>query len=58
MKPFHEALNKIKWDPKEKIEDYTIGYWDRIEGKFLEMPLKEFIESDIPENLARYIKKG
>ncbi len=57
MKPFHEIANRIKWDPKEKIDDCIVGYFDRIRNDILEMPLKEFLESEIPEHRARYIKK-
>ncbi len=30
MKPFHEVVNKIKWSENEKIEDFTVGYYDRV----------------------------
>jgi uncharacterized protein (UPF0248 family) len=57
MKPFHEVINKIKWSKDEKIDDYIIGYFDRVEDKILEMPLSPFLSSEIPEHRARYIKK-
>ena len=33
-----DLLNKIKWDKKEKSEDYEIIYFDRILGKQVTMP--------------------
>lgn len=58
MKPFHEIVNKIKWSKNENIEDYVVGYFDRIENKILEMPLSQFLDSEIPQHRARYIKKN
>ena len=36
-----EFLNKIKWDPKEKIEDYSLCYFDRVSVKLDEIMLKD-----------------
>ncbi len=38
MMPIIDLLNKIKWDKKEKPEDYEIIYFDRILGKQMTMP--------------------
>ncbi len=58
MKPFHEIVNKIKWDNKEKIDDYIVGYYDRIIDGIIETSLSSFLESEIPEHRARYIKNN
>jgi len=58
MKPFHEIVSKIKWDKKEKINEYAVGYHDRIENKILEMPLSDFLDSEIPEHRVRFLKKN
>ncbi len=58
MKPFHEIANRIKWDVREDINDYTVGYFDRVEKRVIEMPLKDFLDSDIPEHRARWLKKS
>jgi uncharacterized protein (UPF0248 family) len=26
-------LNKIKWDKRENPDEYSIGYWDNVEGQ-------------------------
>jgi len=57
MKPFHSIVNKLKWT-NENLGDYIVGYFDRIENKILEMPLPDFLASDIPEHRAQYIKKN
>ena len=38
MIPIIDLLNKIKWDKKEKPEDYEIIYFDRILGKQMTIP--------------------
>ncbi|MEM7819895.1 MAG: DUF504 domain-containing protein [Candidatus Aenigmatarchaeota archaeon] len=56
MKPIHEIINKIKWGKRENINDYIVGYFDRIENKILEIPLKE-LKCEIPLHRIRYLKK-
>lgn len=43
MKPIHKVMNKIKWDPKLKEKDFTVGYYDRVEDRIIETSLKELI---------------
>ena len=60
-------LNKIKWDKRENIEDYSLEYIDRIEKKNIEIRLKDIkIEGDyivseentIPLHRIRKVKKN
>ena len=32
MMPIHALLNKIKWDSREKPDEYTLYYHDRVEN--------------------------
>lgn len=57
MKPIHEIISKIKWDKKENINDYFIGYFDRIEDKIIEIPLSDFLKKEIPLHRVRILKK-
>jgi len=38
MQPITDLLNKIKWDKREKPEDYEIFYLDRISKKQIKIP--------------------
>jgi uncharacterized protein (UPF0248 family) len=38
MQPIQDMLNKIKWDKREKPEQYTIFYYDRILKKLVKIP--------------------
>ena len=40
MIPIHALLNKIKYSPGERPEEYTLFYYDRIEGKLKRLELK------------------
>ena len=37
MQPIKSLLNKIKWDNREKPEDYTIFYFDRISKTLIKL---------------------
>ncbi len=41
MKPIKDVLNKIIWDTKEHPEEYVIGYYDRVQGKIIEITFKD-----------------
>jgi uncharacterized protein (UPF0248 family) len=56
MMPIHKVLDKIKWDKREHIEDYIVGYFDRVENKIIEVKLAEFSD-EIPLHRIRYLKK-
>jgi len=69
MVPIKELLNKIKWDKKEKKEEYEVGYWDRIRGKEIRIDYGKiesfddeffnFDDSQIPlHRIKRVYKKG
>ncbi|MEK6983676.1 MAG: DUF504 domain-containing protein [Nanoarchaeota archaeon] len=38
MIPINDLLNKIKWDKREKPEQYSLLYYDRILNKLIEIP--------------------
>ena len=40
MKPIQDLLNKIKWTG-EDITQYTLGVYDRVQDKIIEIPLKD-----------------
>lgn len=46
MTTIKEMLDKIKWDSKEKGEEYEIGYWDRIEKKEIRIKYEKIIDYD------------
>ncbi|MBW2963250.1 DUF504 domain-containing protein [Candidatus Woesearchaeota archaeon] len=41
MIPVKDLINKIKFDAREKKEDYVLFYLDRIEGKLKPIKFKE-----------------
>ncbi len=48
MKTIRQVLNKIRWDPRLKIEDYTVGYYDRVQDSIIKLRVSDinFQESD------------
>ena len=38
MIPIQELINKIHWDKREKPEEYTLFYFDRILNKLISLP--------------------
>ncbi|MBI4452941.1 DUF504 domain-containing protein [Candidatus Woesearchaeota archaeon] len=38
MLPIRHLINKIKWDKREKPEEYKIYYFDRILNKLISIP--------------------
>lgn len=40
MVPIHELLSRIRWDEAFGAADFTLGYYDRVEGQILLVPLK------------------
>ncbi len=64
MTPIKEFLDKIKWDQKEKREEYEIAYWDRIKKKEIIISYeritdydKNFLQVDDSEIPMHRIKK-
>ena len=43
MIPIHELLNRIRWDEEFGNANFVIGYYDRLEDKIMDVPLKELI---------------
>jgi len=72
MKYILDLLNKIKWDKREKPEDYTMGYEDRVSGQVIEIKFadikriegnfiiieKDLEEVSIPLHRIRVVKKN
>ena len=41
MTPIHELLSRIRWDPEFGRGEFALGYWDRIAGRIVVVPLRE-----------------
>jgi uncharacterized protein (UPF0248 family) len=41
MIPVHELLNRIRWDPEFGRGEFEIGYYDRVRGDVVRVPLRE-----------------
>ena len=41
MRPIHELINKIKWDPNEKSGAYSLLYYDRMQKCLIEFRFEE-----------------
>ncbi len=41
-----DLLNKIKWDKREKPEDYLIFYYDRVLDKLIHINFKDMLIKD------------
>lgn len=41
MIPIQDLLNRIRWDPEFGHGRFQIGYYDRLEGRIIVIPLKE-----------------
>lgn len=61
MTPFHEVVNRIRWTPGEDPAAYVVVFVDRLEGDardLQELPLPDFLESDVPEHRVRALRRG
>ena len=38
MTPIQDLINKIRWDKRENLEEYTLFYFDRILNKLISIP--------------------
>jgi uncharacterized protein (UPF0248 family) len=47
MLPIHELLSRIRWDESYGNAEFTIGYYDRVEGRVLRVSFREL---HFPEN--------
>jgi uncharacterized protein (UPF0248 family) len=41
MIPIQEVLNRLHWDKAFATGDFAIGYYDRVEGKIIQVPLQQ-----------------
>ena len=48
MQPIQELLNRILWDKEFSNNDFSIGYYDRLENKMIHVPFQSlyFDEED------------
>jgi uncharacterized protein (UPF0248 family) len=37
--PIRQLLDRIRWDPEFGRGEFTIGYYDRVEGRVAQVPL-------------------
>ena len=47
MKPIHEVLSRIRWDPDFARAEFALGYFDRVEGRIMLVPFREI---DFPQD--------
>lgn len=43
MIPLHEMLNRIRWDSQFAHGSFKLGYYDRVDGRVILIPLKELM---------------
>ena len=41
MTPIQELLNRLHWDSAFAQGDFVIGYYDRVEGTIIQVPLQQ-----------------
>ena len=41
MTPIHELLSRIRWDPEFGKAEFALGYWDRVAGRIVVVPLRK-----------------
>lgn len=51
MTPIHELLKRIRWDPEFGRGQFQLGYWDRVAGRVLRVPLEQ-VASDPADHFA------
>ena len=49
-------VNRIRWT-SQPVHEHVVGYADRFADACVELPLEEFLASEVPEHRARYLKK-
>jgi len=57
MRTFDETVNKLRWTGAA-LDDVIVGTFDRVQAAIVEVPLREFLLSDIPHHRARYLRRG
>jgi len=51
MIPVHSLLDRIRWDPEFGRADFTIGYYDRIKHRVVQVPFAR-IQRDRADHFA------
>lgn len=51
MVPLHEILARIRWDAEFGRGEFALGYWDRVLGRLVVVPLSEVIAD--PRTISR-----
>jgi uncharacterized protein (UPF0248 family) len=41
MVPIHELLHRIRWDADFARGEFKLGYFDRVENRIIQVPLRE-----------------
>ena len=41
MIPIHELLHRIQWDPEYGRGEFLLGYFDRLEERIVQVPLRD-----------------
>ena len=59
MIPIHEILNRIRWDQEFAKGEFVIGYYDRIEDRIIQVPLREiYLDPDEHFSFQVYDEEG
>jgi uncharacterized protein (UPF0248 family) len=40
MLPIQDLLNRVRWDPEFGKAEFVVGYYDRVEGRIVRIPLR------------------
>ncbi|MFZ5796899.1 MAG: DUF504 domain-containing protein [Desulfobulbaceae bacterium] len=43
MIPIHQLLSRIRWDPEYGRAEFILGYYDRLLGEVVRVPLAEVV---------------
>lgn len=46
MQPIKEFLDRIKWDPRERADEYVLFYLDRIERRLKPLKYRDIIRRE------------
>jgi hypothetical protein len=57
MRTFDDAVNRLRWS-EQSLDNVVVGTFDRVLARIVELPLREFLSSDIPHHRARYLRRG
>jgi len=40
MQPIHQLLNRLRWDPRFRLGQYAVGYYDRVLRRIVVIPFE------------------